>query len=442
MRFHLTIIILINSIFSLIALIKEVKYIKKHQTIEIVTLCRLMYVLLVCIVPTIIYYAYLKEEITSLIKYEKDYIWTFWVNTLLTIIAYVMFDIGTKIKQKKFKVREIKRSDRTNIVTSVFIIISCIALFKWAAGFGGIKSLIKNANSIRAGFVVSSGNAFFKHFVPLALLSSLICFYSLIIDNNKKMTSKCYLGLIFIISLVISIIYILANDGRMLVGIYILLFLIIFIKNQYEKEGKILKMLLKMLLIGSVSIILILNADNLFRKIKGAEIKSNNNSSILAIITNEFSFIVTGTQTAAISRNENMSNYMIKNDIINGLFAWLPTKIKPITYTDVWDYNTLLINPGVHGQLPTSIVAQSVYDLGIFGIILVPLMYGYLVKKIQEYIASYKNDIFFNTTYVVLGFYLAKGMSYFSLYNIMINVFFVVIGWIIYSVIYKVKIKY
>lgn len=444
MRAHLAIIVLFYIVFAMTTLIGEIKEIKRVKTLKITTLCKLMYILLICIMPTIIYIGYLVENNdTYSIKYEDKYIWTFWMNLFLTIIAYVMFGFGTKIKQKKYEYKKNKGNEKIELVIIIYTIISCISLWKWASGFGGINALIEKANSIRAGFVVSSGEAFFKHLVPLAMLSSFLSFYKIFIEKSQKKSIKLLHSLMFIVSLGISLIFILANDGRMLAGIYILIFFLLILKKQYENNKiNFGKMSVKIAIIGFLTIIVILNSDSIFKRIKGDNnyIEKNNND-FFQTISSEFSFIITGNQNALIFLNENEHQYMLKNDIINGLFAWFPTKLKPLTYIDVWDYNTMLINSKIHGQSPTTIVAQSIYDLGLLGIILIPMLYGYVVKKIQNYIESYEENVFFNTLYIILGFYLAKGVAYFSLYNIMMNIFFIVVGWIIYFLMYKMKLK-
>ena len=96
---------------------------------------------------------------------------------------------------------------------------------------------------------------------------------------------------------------------------------------------------------------------------------------------------------------------------------------------------------GVYGQSPTSILAQSIYDLGFLGVLLIPCIYGFVIRKIENKLESYGSNIFYNTIYIVLGFYLAKGIVYFSMYNIMMNIFFIVAACIIYKVLHKIGMK-
>ena len=165
--------------------------------------------------------------------------------------------------------------------------------------------------------------------------------------------------------------------------------------------------------------------------------ESGNDSDIITTVSREFSFILSGTQNALIKDLSDEGKLMIMNDVVNGVFAWLPTTLKPIMMEDVWDYNTRSINTGEYGQLPTSIIGQSIYDLGLLGIILLPFIYGVIIKKVEMVLEGRKENIFYNTVYIVLGYYLCKGIPYFSFYNIMINTFFIFIAILIYNTVHK-----
>ena len=229
----------------------------------------------------------------------------------------------------------------------------------------------------------------------------------------------------------------------MLAGVFILLFVLISIKNSYEVKGiKVSKLIIRSIILITIVFILILNSESffaLFRKTTGEE--KSESLGFVGTVTKEFSFIVSGLQSAFKTRINGTAGLMIKNDLINGIFAWLPTSLKPITLVDVWDYNTTLLASGSYGQSPTSIIAQSVYDLGMPGVLFIPFFYGFLIKKIENLLAAHVNSTFYNTIYLVLGYYLAKGIAYFSMYNIMMNIFFIVIAILVYTIFKKFSLK-
>lgn len=444
---HLILIICIYSIFAIWAISEIVKNIRKFHNITIMSLCKLMYIITLVIVPIITYCVFISGNNVSTLSYEDKNLWTLYVIVLYTIIAYCMFLVGYKIKQREYVEKYNTNQSKLIVVITILMTFSIVSLILWASGFGGINQLLINANSIRAGFITSSGNrAFFKHFVPMAMIVSFLTFNYLFIEKiHNLFKERVYVLVLFAVSVVISILFILANDGRMLAGVYIGLFFLLTIKNDYEVKQKSLKsIVLKLLILSVIAIILIINADEIFRLMKGERVIATTvtpKRNIFSSIAYEFSFTLTGAQEALLSHANGTGMYTICNDIVNGIFAWLPTSVKPIILTDVWDYNTLLLNTGVHGQAPTSIIAQSVYDLGIIGILFIPCIYGMIIRKIERLLTAYKNNLFTNTIYIVLGFYLAKGIAYFSMYNIMMNVFFIAVACIIYQVLQKVKFR-
>lgn len=181
----------------------------------------------------------------------------------------------------------------------------------------------------------------------------------------------------------------------------------------------------------SIIFILIIESENIFNLFRDRDVISHDNSA-LDILLSEFNFIYVGLHTSILHTLDSNTNFLLINDLANGAFAWLPTSLKPIIMEDVWDYNTKLINDGGYGQSPVNIVAQSFYDLGLIGVFIIPLIYTYIIGKFEK---IFKKDystiglVFFT----VLAFYLGKGMAYFSLYNLMMNLFFIFFSWCIYK---------
>ena len=333
---------------------------------------------------------------------------------------------------------------RAILFTAVtFSFISAAALFLWGSAFGGVDVLVENAGLIRSGRLDPvNAFTFFKHFVPLSLLASWMLFTALISPMKKSLFKKLVLLIFLALSFFIAIIYLQANDGRMLVAVFVLLFFVIYIKQQYESQKtKMLPLLLKMGVILLITCVILFNADGILRMLRGQEQSEAENVNFLQTLATEFSFLI-GCMQACLGQWANGNGQlMIGNDVVNGLFAWLPTSLKPVQLESVWTYNTVLLNTGGGGTMPTSIVAQSFYDLQWIGILLIPFLYGLLVQGAEALLSRRKGNVFYDTVYVGLGFYLGKGLPYFSLHNIMMNTFFLLIGTAIYFVIERVRVR-
>lgn len=150
--------------------------------------------------------------------------------------------------------------------------------------------------------------------------------------------------------------------------------------------------LIKFGIVFIIAISILFNTEAILSVIKNEAYESSCKLNIVETISKEFLFIAFGTQNAMIE--DSIGNWMIVNDIINDVFAWLPTSLKPIILEDVWDYNTLILNIGDYGQSPTFIFAQSIYDLSILEMIIILVMYGMLIKKFEKTLEKRKGNVF------------------------------------------------
>lgn len=439
---HLEIIAMCYIIFSIPAIILIVMNIARQHKLSIMHMCSVMYIATLFVVPAIILFGYINRGIyPSGISFDDCDLWTFYVQMFLTIIVYIFLHLGYMVKQRSVEQYFTNKNQHILFNAIIFSVISMVSLVLWASGYGGITELVANANRIRAGRLLSSNSfTFFKHFVPLSLLATWMLFNLIIRKEIQNSYMKFWAGMLLLGDTVLSSIYIQANDGRLLLMVFGLMFFLIYFKYQYEiRSAKTSSMMLKASIILFASTFIIFNADailSMMREEISVELES---IQLIKNISGEFAFIISGTQRSLLQFASTDFKWMIGNDIINGVFAWLPTSMKPIILEDVWDYNTGLLWTGGYGQTPTSIVAQSVYDMGMLGVIMIPFIYGIFIKKVELILEKRKGNIFYDTVYLVLGFYICKGIPYFSIYNIMINTFFVVIAIFIYKIITRVS---
>lgn len=441
---HFVVIATLYIIFSVIIMLATIMDVVRSRKLSIMNMCRVMYGITLCIVPALILIGYISGlRVTSGIKYEENLVWTFYAQYVLTVVGYLFLQFGYRIKQKEAHECKISGGQRELLISVIYSVLSMIALYLWASGYGGIDELVANANQIRAGRLNPTNSfTFFKHFVPVSLLASWMLFYVLVKREIHSIIK--YLGAAFLLlcNVAISSIYIQANDGRMLLAVYVFLFFLIYFKHQYEtKNNSIMSIMLKFGFVFLLVVFILFNADAILHIMKNENYEGVSETNILSTVSREFSFIISGSQNGMVHIFSNDSKLMIGNDLVNGLFAWLPTSLKPVILEDVWDYNTRLLSTGGYGQSPTSIVAQSIYDLSLIGIFIIPFMYGIIIKKVERVLEKRKGNVFFETVYVVIGFYLCKGIPYFSIYNIMINTFFVFVAVLIYNTLQKLKIK-
>jgi len=426
-------------VLGIFVISKEVRRVAGSNRIKMITICGAIYGILCCIIPGLILFNEKGIQCQSSNNLIPLY------SLFLTIVCYISLQIGYKFGGRETKEEETTKIYSVNnmlLTATIFLIISVFALYQWSSGYGGITQTIMLGSQIRASSVLShNAFTFFKHFVPLSILSSLLIFTECLILKKRthNIIYKTYAFLIFTVSVIISLIYIIANDGRTLAGAYILFYVLIFIKYKFEIEEKsIVRISIILLCVVGIIWTIIIKSEEWFAIYRQEDYDiENSRGGFINTLLSEFSFIYTSLYNAIAESFNSTYVYTICNDFVNGIFAWLPTSLKPLTYIDVWDYNTKLINTGGYGQIPVNIVGQTYYDLGILGVMLIPAIYAWIIRKIEIKLDNDKMTTLGLVIYVVLGFYFGKSMAYFSVYNIMINIFYIVIGLLLYNRIFK-----
>lgn len=443
MSTHLIIVSFLYTVFSIGAIIVEIRNIGRIRKIAIISLCRLMFAVILGLIPALLCYGQVIDPRTrSVIDFSDKAIWTFYIQFLLTVISYLTMNFGYMVKQKVPKVHEKLGAEKVVLASLVYLFISAVALYLWGSAFGGLDRLLEQAEWIRAGVILPTNSfAFFKHFAPLALLTSFLLF-NVLLHKQVRGFKKLVTYIMLAVSVGLSSIYLQASDGRLMFASYILIFFLVYFAYQYEEKKMPLgKMAIRMIPILIIVTIVLFNAGTILRSLRGTESlgEKSNGRTIWDTIYGEFFFIVAGQQGAIEGAVSGETKLMIVNDIVNGLFAWLPTSLTPFKLESVWTYNTRLITPGATGTNPTSLVAQSVYDLGMIGVLVIPALFGALIRKTERILDSFPDSTFAKTVYMVLGFYLCRAIAYFSLYSIMIETFFIFLGIAIYAVLMRIR---
>ena len=348
---------------------------------------------------------------------------------IAVIIAFICFLVGYNIAKTKKQVfnYSIVEVSKFNYRVILLILLSAAALYLYSQQYGGIAKTMILGNAIRSNNAGHNSMAFLKHFIPVCVTASVYLFSYIYLSKNKigiirRTFMLCLLG----ISTILTIMYILANDGRLMVGYFLLAMMIVVIKFKVEYAKVNLFKYTIITLLGFFFVwSVMVGSEKIMREQAGGTFQSESRNFVESF-GNELSFVERGFE-AAVTKNDS---YMIYNDVINGIFAWLPTSLKPIKLEDVWDYNTRLIDSTAIGQFPCSLIAQSYYDLNIIGLFIIPFLYGIFIRLVEK-ILTKKDNIFAYSTYILCCLYLGKAIMYFSMYNIMMNIFFIVISWIV-----------
>lgn len=431
--------------FGLIVLSVEIHAVIKYRIIQINNITGVAFAVFLFLLPACIFAFGKDMEILYRRLPNGDL-----VILLMSLICYATYKIGYRTTSTNVVQNRGRICKSPLIYATILTVVSIICFYYWAMNYGSIEMLLLQANGIRAGFVEAENNsAFFKHFVPLSQFVSLYLFNQYLLLKNYKQISHTKGALAFVLFLItvfISILYLLANDGRGPLGFYLIYFALAYLVHQLKSQNKgVFAKIFKGSLIACAILFLILNGDYVLQTLRGesismSDVDSTSNEGIVASLCNNFKFIVISHYYSLYYTIENFGSFIIFDDIISGLTAWLPTSLKPFDVTNTWDFNTNIAKTFVgefHGQTPHSILSNSLYDLGVFGIFILPYLYGKINKKIDNYFYNRTDDAFYYTIYIFLFIKVGLIVQGCSLYYIALEMFFLFLAWVLYLVFSK-----
>ena len=431
--------ILFHYIVCFVILLKTYSDIRKRKFICILDTCNIGIAFYLFLIPGL-YYMLCDESEFDLLKFYDEY--GMYKSFFFSIICYVCLNIG--YKSMKYRCRSKIDEPAVNVVRYSFLllVLSACGLYFWSQNFGGLASLLLNAGSIRSGFIeASNGTAFFKHFVPLSKLLAIFLFNYLFVFHKQRhdsMSRKLLLYILFVVSLIISFVFILADDSRSSFGLF--LFMFVVSKMLYSisiKHTAFFTTFTKTALLVLFIVFLILNGDMILGYFRGTDIETEGNEHTFAeSFCHNFRCIINSPYYACYYLEKMNGNLMIWDDIQTGLTSWFPTSLKPFPdAVRTWDLNTVIhkIRTPLWGQFPHSIIANSLYDLSYFGIVIIPFLFGAIAKRVDVYFMSRIKNVFYFSVYCLLLMSFANFIQGFCLYYIIFGLFYIVLGLLIYK---------
>lgn len=316
-----------------------------------------------------------------------------------------------------------RRPGRLRIAAFSLMMIGTAALLLWTHVFGGPVGILPYANALRAGRDTGIYNpfSFFMKLVPFAQFA-LYLFFSLFMSKKKPVDL-----VLFILSGITTGFYILAISSRMH---FILVFVVIFlIFSMHKKLTR--KVFIIMGIIFVAALILMHSAEAMLDRFQyGRRSSVELSFDVLSIIRDEFSYIIASFQTAftkVVKTGEEAPR--IINDLIAAVFAWLPTRFRPEWVTSLEGTNTVYIyGTTLYGGMPTDFVSTCIYELGIAGIFIFPIIYGMLMKKFDTSFKKLISGDYYKVIYILGCFYFMKAVAYGEYANVMSNIFTLVWG--------------
>ena len=161
------------------------------------------------------------------------------------------------------------------------------------------------------------------------------------------------------------------------------------------------------------------------------ESAKSGNSAFMTIM-NEFGYVYESGQMSIGSSLFRGGRLYLIDDIVRGLFSILPSRFTPSGFELVWRYNTYLCTGSLTaGTIPCDIISESIYDLNVLGIIVVPWFWGQLARKVENNYQDRKENAFNRAMYMGMVLLFFRTVNYCGLYDFMRGFFAYLVTYII-----------
>lgn len=428
---------------GIVFLVREIRYIKVQKDIIIISYMRLLFSLTYGFIPSIMCFLYAingtQIRLKTLVKVDYSSaglsnLYLFW---LCSIIAYVFLSIGYK---KNIKIKRLKPTVHVELsqlqisfVGYITLIIGFFSLYMWTKTEGSITNFILKANWYRGDYTNSLQNAYamFRQPAKLVTVAALIFFFQLI-NNKEKHKIVSLVG--YILSLIASVLYLLCTDGRLQIAMFFGIQFISFFLYRKGEAKLSKKQLILIGFFGVLALIFIAKLNDITYFIRFGQIaeSSSSDDNIFQTLMSEFGYIYESAQTAIETTLFKGGKLFIFDDIVRGIFSILPSKLTPGGFELVWRYNTLICTGDpTAGTIPCDMIAESIYDLHIIGVVIIPWFWGLFARKVEDFYENRKDNSFNRAMYMGLLLLFFRIVNYCELYDFIRGLFAYIITFII-----------
>ena len=294
------------------------------------------------------------------------------------------------------------------------LIVSCLLYLLWSKPYGGISGVYQHAIAIRGGWIdIINPFAFLKRFCRLALFSSYL-FFALLHIGTMKLHRRLFIQAGFILSVVVSLNYLLVNGARLHLAFYCCIFIIAFLLIRHERPT-----ISRLLPALAISLVLLYFGTTIFNAAylrldpqTSVDVAAGAPPASMTFLLDDFSFPVISGVTAvrAISREQVELRYGL--DLVLGVAYMVPKQFAPQLPEKISAVNTELISPGKIGEIPVDLIALGVYNFGLFGPPLLAFLFALGGRCLQGMLSGMRLRVLRIVMLTVFGLYLAQSITY------------------------------
>lgn len=364
----------------------------------------------------------------------------------ISLVSIAFF--GTlKHKESNLNIIETNSTSKDNDIDDKYafaiafgmLIVGAVADYLYIRVYGSYSNYMNYSGAIRSG-VISVHNPFSFLIVFRSCLSfSSFLFLAQIKINNK---TKFLNLVLFIISCFLSLRVLYSNRGRLGFVIY---FAVIF-AYILSKRSKGTEFSFSIKTIWKAIMILLLFVLALY--LSGEILKRNVSENIITQINKEISFIYSDF-IILIKNNDNTINRWFKDALLFPIYL-LPTSIWRTRFgiTTASSDLTLLASGfrkgegGQYGEMPIDFISLSYMQLGLIGILVIPIVYAILFAMAYKRASRIQDKNIRSVVYIYIILYIGlETIFYADPQHIIYRIFALVVFFIIDAIVSKIRLN-
>lgn len=437
----MAVLAIIDLLWGFIILIAQIRIITRIRRIRIFNFSNLMFAFVYGFLPAIILFRNIYGNSTYEIDTSDKGIVSLAVATALSVVVHLCMNLAYNGTKARKKIAEV--SDDVAISSGfVMLVIGWLSLIIWTRADGGIFNFITHADGIRAGYYqLNNPFAFLEHITRILLFAGCLLFSAWM--QQQDLIRKIKLFIPAIAGLIGAFLFISAWDSRAAFGFFFLMIILVHIEYRVSIKQKVARTeFIKLAVILVAILILMVGSQTIMNSFRvGAYVSAGRSLNVFDIIETEFGFVLKTQQAVIGNVMHGTTSLQIFNDVINALFAWVPSRFIPFELPQtLWRYNTLLVSgTTIHGTVPSDILSSSISDLWLVGIIIIPFFYGRFLKRLDTFFYSENYSLYNSVIKCSFCTIALNQISHFSIEGIVAGMFYIVIGHLITLFVGKVK---
>ena len=420
--------------FTICVMYRILKQIATDKKIKLMTFINLYYMIYYCIVPIFsiinIYNNY--EFNYYYLSFERKY---YYIYFFISIIFYICINFIWKAIHKENKKHLVYKIDidtkKFLLITVLFTLIGGGALLLWTKAYGKPWDMIKYSTMVRSGLKpVTNKYTFLKPFCYF----SIFAFYNCIIAKKSKY-KKSYI-ILMIINLASSVLYLLNNDGRTAMLIFVAAIILYKVNNNITINPK---SILKYFIIIFGMFLFFSQLDNITYFVRHGETQEKTTSNaISSVIINNFSYVYrNGINIEYLIDKQIYSGTSELEDLKNIVYAWVPTRYKENNITLLERNSSYYLD--YNATIPSDIITSSLYKFHYVGIIIMSFVLVIIITILERIIMKY-NSKYTTFIYNYIGIWLCMALlSSYDASFLLFNCFSLIISFIITTMLCKNK---